>query len=88
VSENKGHSIGFGQPMLNPVGFANHVGADHSGIDGVAVPRLLCELNAIRHTGGAGTGDAVRRQRTSKELSGSTKPGNSNFPFSRSSLTR
>ncbi len=39
--------VGLGQPVLDPVGFADHIEAHRPGIDGVAVPRLLCELNAV-----------------------------------------
>ena len=39
--------VGLGQPVLDPVGFADHVEAHRPGIDGVAVPRLLGELDAI-----------------------------------------
>ena len=39
--------VGFGQPMFDPIGFADHVKAHWPGIDGVPVSRLLCELNAI-----------------------------------------
>ena len=33
--------------MFDPVGLANHVEAHWPGVDGVAVSRLLCELNAV-----------------------------------------
>ena len=39
--------VGLGQPVLNPVCLTNHVEAHRPGIDGVPVPRLLCELNAV-----------------------------------------
>jgi hypothetical protein len=39
--------VGFGQPVLDPVGLADHVEARLPGIDGIPVPRLLCELDAV-----------------------------------------
>jgi hypothetical protein len=39
--------IGFGQSMFYPVRLADHVEAHLSGIDGIAVSALLCELDAI-----------------------------------------
>ena len=39
--------VGLGQPVLDPVGFADHVQAHGPGIDGVPVPGLLRELDAI-----------------------------------------
>ena len=39
--------VGLGQPVLYPVGFADHVEAHWPGIDGVAVPGLLGELDSI-----------------------------------------
>ncbi len=41
--------LGFCQPMLDPVGFADHVEAHWPRVDGVSVPRLLCELDPARH---------------------------------------
>jgi hypothetical protein len=39
--------VGFPQPMLDPIGFADHVEAHWPGIDGVAVPWLLDELDSV-----------------------------------------
>ncbi len=39
--------VGLGQAVLYPAGFADHVETHWPGIDGVAVPGLLCELNAV-----------------------------------------
>ena len=39
--------VGFGQPVLDPVGLADHVKAHRPGVNGLPVPRLLCELDAI-----------------------------------------
>ena len=39
--------VGLGEPMLDPVGFADHVEAHWPGIDGVPVSGLLCELNTV-----------------------------------------
>ena len=39
--------VGFGQPVLNPVCLADHIEAHRPGVDGVPVPRLLCELNTV-----------------------------------------
>ncbi len=39
--------VRLGQPVLDPVGLADQVKAHQSRVDGVAVPRLLDELNAI-----------------------------------------
>lgn len=39
--------VGLGQSVLDAVGLADHVEAHRPGIDGVAVPRLLGELDAI-----------------------------------------
>ncbi len=39
--------VGFGQSMFNPVRLADHVEAHLSGIDGISVSGLLCELDAI-----------------------------------------
>ncbi len=39
--------VGLGQAVLYPVGFADHVETHWPRIDGVAVPGLLCELNAV-----------------------------------------
>ena len=39
--------VGFGQSMFNPVRLADHVEAHLSGIDGIAVSGLLCELDAV-----------------------------------------
>ena len=41
--------VGLSQPVLNPICFTDHVEAHRTGVDGVPVPRLLCELNAPRH---------------------------------------
>ena len=37
--------IGLDQAVLDPVGLADHVEAQRPGIDGVAVPELLGELD-------------------------------------------
>lgn len=39
--------VRFGQPVLDAVGLADHVEAHRPGVDGVPVPRLLCELDAV-----------------------------------------
>lgn len=39
--------VGLCQAALYPIGFVNHVEAHRSRVDGVTVPALLCELNAI-----------------------------------------
>ena len=39
--------VRLGQPVLDPVGFTDHVEAHRPGVDGVAVPGLLGELDAI-----------------------------------------
>ena len=39
--------VGFGQQVLDPVGFANHVEAHLPGIGGVPIPWLVGELNAV-----------------------------------------
>ena len=39
--------VGFGQPVLNPVGLADHVKAHWPGVDGVPFPGLLGELDAV-----------------------------------------
>ena len=39
--------VGLGQAVLDTVGLADDVEAHWPGVDGVAVPGLLCELNAI-----------------------------------------
>ena len=39
--------VGFGQAMLDPVGLADHVEAHWPRVDGVPVPGLLGELDAI-----------------------------------------
>ena len=39
--------VGFGQSVLNAVRRADHVEANRPGIDGVAVPGLLGELDAV-----------------------------------------
>jgi hypothetical protein len=39
--------VGFRQPMPDPVGFTDPVKAHWLGIDGVPVPRLLCELGSV-----------------------------------------
>ena len=39
--------VGFGQSMFNPVRLADHVEAHLSGIDGIAISGLLCELDAV-----------------------------------------
>ena len=39
--------VGLGQSMLDAVGLADHVEAHWPGVDGVPVPRLLCELDAV-----------------------------------------
>jgi hypothetical protein len=39
--------VGLGQPVLDSVGFADHVEARWTGIDGVAVPGPLGKLDAI-----------------------------------------
>ena len=39
--------VGLGQPVLNPVCLTNHVEAHRPGIDGVPVPWLLRELDAV-----------------------------------------
>ena len=39
--------VGLGQAVLDPVGFADHVEAHWPGIDGITVPGLLGELDAI-----------------------------------------
>ncbi len=39
--------IGHGQPVLDPVGLADHVESHRSGVDGVPVPGMLCDLDAI-----------------------------------------
>jgi hypothetical protein len=39
--------VGFGQAMLDPVHFADHVEADWPRVDCVPFPGLPCELNAI-----------------------------------------
>ena len=39
--------VGLGEPVPDPVGLADHVEAHRPGIDGVRVPRLLRELDAI-----------------------------------------
>ena len=36
--------LGLGQPVLDPVGFADHVEAHRPGIDRVPVPGLFSEL--------------------------------------------
>jgi len=41
--------VGLGQAFLYPVGFAGHGETHWPGIDGVAVPGLLGELDAPRH---------------------------------------
>ena len=41
--------VGFGQSMFNPIRLADHIEAHLSGIDGIAVSGLLCELDAPRH---------------------------------------
>ena len=38
--------IGLGQPVLDPVGLADHVESHRPGGDGIPVPGLLCELDA------------------------------------------
>lgn len=39
--------VGLREAMFDPIGRAHHGEAYRAGIDGVAVPRLLCELNPI-----------------------------------------
>ena len=39
--------VGFGQPVLDPVGLADHIKAHRPGVDGISVPRLLCKLDAV-----------------------------------------
>ncbi len=39
--------VGFRQPMLDPIGVADHVEAHWSGIGSVPVPGLLGELDAV-----------------------------------------
>lgn len=39
--------IGLGQPVLDPVRLTDHVEAHGPGVDGVAVPGLLCELYTV-----------------------------------------
>ena len=39
--------VGLGEPVLDAVGLTDHVEAHRPGIDGVAVPGLLGELDAI-----------------------------------------
>ena len=39
--------VRLGQPVLDTVGLADHVEAHRSGVNGVAVPRLLGELDAV-----------------------------------------
>jgi len=39
--------IGLGEAVRNPVCLADHVEAHRPGVDGVPVPWLLCELDAI-----------------------------------------
>jgi hypothetical protein len=39
--------VGLGQPVLDVVGFADHVEAHRPRVDGVAVPGLVCELDAV-----------------------------------------
>ena len=39
--------VGFGQPVLNPVGLTDHVETHGAGISGVPVPGLLSELNSV-----------------------------------------
>ena len=39
--------VGLGQAVLDPVGFADHVETHWPGIDGVAVPGFLGELDAV-----------------------------------------
>lgn len=41
--------VGLRKAVLNAVGRADHVEAHEPGIDSVAVPGLLCELDALRH---------------------------------------
>jgi hypothetical protein len=38
---------GHSQSVLDPVGFADHREPDWPGVDGVSVPRLLGELDAV-----------------------------------------
>ncbi len=38
--------VEFGQSMFNPVRLADHVEAHRSGINGIAVSGLVCELDA------------------------------------------
>ena len=39
--------VGLCQAMFNPIGLADPVEAHRPGLDGISVPRLLCELGAI-----------------------------------------
>ena len=39
--------VRFGEPMLDPVGLADHVEAHWPGIDRVSVSWLICELDSI-----------------------------------------
>ena len=39
--------VRLGQPVLDPVGFADHVEAHWPRVSGVTVPRLLRELAAV-----------------------------------------
>lgn len=58
-----------GQPVLNPVGFADHVEAYRPGVDGVPIPRLFGKLDAII---GENSMDLIRRslEHILKELTG------------------
>jgi len=62
--------VRLGQPVLDPIRLANHVEAHGPGIDGVAVPGLFGELNAIV---GQDRVDLVRHgfEHVLKELPGS-----------------
>lgn len=39
--------VRFGQPVLDAIDLADHVESHRPGVDGVPVPRLLCELDAV-----------------------------------------
>ncbi len=39
--------VGFRQPVLDPIGIADYVQVHWPEMDGVPVPRLLSELNAV-----------------------------------------
>jgi hypothetical protein len=39
--------IGLRQSVFDAICLANHVEAHRAGVDGVPVPRLLCELDSV-----------------------------------------